>query len=233
MLSLWSRLFQRTPPADFVRAYEAFPEPDRRLPWREVPYTVIDVETTGLDPRHDALIAVGAVNVENGRVLLKQTWYSLIRPPLNREPSVESIRVHHITPEELRDAPPAEVVLAELLQRIAGRVLVVHVAEVDVRFINAALKPFGGRLRRPILDTARLALTLHLNAQWLGEQSRDMPDPAIELRGLVSALGLPIYAQHNALNDAVTTAQLFIAQATLLADQGRSNLAGLIRAGGV
>jgi hypothetical protein len=42
-----------------------------------------------------------------------------------------------------------------------------------------------------------------------------------------------VYAQHNALNDAVTTAQLFIAQATILADQGRSNLAGLIRAGGV
>jgi DNA polymerase-3 subunit epsilon len=233
MLAFWSRLFQRTPPADFVRAYEAFPEPDRRLPWREVPYTVIDVETTGLDPRHDALIAIGAVNVENGRVLLKQTWHSLIRPPPDREPSVESIRVHHLTPEELRDAPPPAEVLAELLRLIAGRVLVVHVAEVDVRFINAALKPFGGKLRGPILDTARLAMTLHLNAQWLGEQPRDMPAPAVELRGLASALGLPVYAQHNALNDAVTTAQLFIAQATLLADQGRHNLAGLIRAGGV
>lgn len=232
-MAFWSRLFQRTPPADFVRAYEAFPEPDRRLPWREVPYTVIDVETTGLDTRRDALIAVGAVNVENGRVLLKQTWYSLIKPPPDCEPSIESIRVHHLTPAELQNAPPAEEVLAELLRRIAGRVLVVHVAQVDVRFINAALKPFGGKLRRPILDTARLALTLHMNARWLGEQSHDMLDPAIELRGLATALGLPVYAQHNALNDAVTTAQLFIAQATILADQGRSNLAGLIRAGGV
>jgi len=232
-MAFWSRFFQRIPPADFVRAYQAFPEPDPKLPWREVPYTVIDVETTGLDPRHDALIAIGAVNVENGRVLLKQTWYSLIRPPSDREPSVESIRIHHITPEELRHAPPPAEVLAELLQRIAGRVLVVHVAQVDVRFINAALKPFGGRLRRPILDTARLALTLHLNARWSGEQPHDMPDPAIELRALATALGLPVYAQHNALNDAVTTAQLFIAQATILADQGRNNLAGLIRAGGV
>ncbi|WP_322816551.1 3'-5' exonuclease [Chloroflexus sp.] len=232
-MAFWSRLFQRTPPADFVRAYEAFPEPDRRLPWREVPYTVIDVETTGLDIRRDALIAVGAVNVENGRVLLKQTWYSLIKPPPDREPSIESIRVHHLTPAELQNALPAEEVLAELLCRIAGRVLVVHVAQVDVRFINAALKPFGGKLRRPILDTARLALTLHMNARWLGEQPHDMSDPAIELRGLATALGLPVYAQHNALNDAVTTAQLFIAQATILADQGQSNLAGLIRAGGV
>lgn len=232
-MAFWSRFFQRIPPADFVRAYQAFPEPDPKLPWREVPYTVIDVETTGLDPRHDALIAIGAVNVENGRVLLKQTWYSLIRPPADREPSVESIRIHHLTPEELQHAPPPAEVLAELLQRIAGRVLVVHVAQVDVRFINAALKPFGGRLRRPILDTARLALTLHLNARWSGEQPHDMPDPAIELRALATALGLPVYAQHNALNDAVTTAQLFIAQATILADQGRSNLAGLIRVGGV
>jgi DNA polymerase-3 subunit epsilon len=228
-MAFWLRFFQRIPPADFVRAYQAFPEPDPKLPWREVPYTVIDVETTGLDPRHDALIAIGAVNVENGRVLLKQTWYSLIRPPADREPSVESIRIHHLTPEELQHAPPPAEVLAELLQRIAGRVLVVHVAQVDVRFINAALKPFGGRLRRPILDTARLALTLHLNARWSGEQPHDMPDPAIELRALATALGLPVYAQHNALNDAVTTAQLFIAQATILADQGR----GLIRAGGV
>ncbi|WP_028457059.1 3'-5' exonuclease [Chloroflexus sp. Y-396-1] len=232
-MAFWSRFFQRIPPANFVRAYQAFPEPDPKLPWREVPYTVIDVETTGLDPRHDALIAIGAVNVENGRVLLKQTWYSLIRPPADREPSVESIRIHHLTPEELQHAPPPAEVLAELLQRIAGRVLVVHVAQVDVRFINAALRPFGGRLRRPILDTARLALTLHLSARWSGEQPHDMPDPAIELRALATALGLPVYAQHNALNDAVTTAQLFIAQATILADQGRNNLAGLIRAGGV
>jgi DNA polymerase III, epsilon subunit and related 3'-5' exonucleases len=117
-MAFWSRFFQRIPPADFVRAYQAFPEPDPKLPWREVPYTVIDVETTGLDPRHDALIAIGAVNVENGRVLLKQTWYSLIRPPADREPSVESIRIHHLTPEELQHAPPPAEVLAELLQRI-------------------------------------------------------------------------------------------------------------------
>jgi DNA polymerase-3 subunit epsilon len=225
--------FRRERPG-FVHAYEAGPWPDPGRPWREAPYVVLDVETSGLDPRRDALLAVGLVEIEAGRVRLDRRWRSLVRPPEGLLVDAASIRVHGLTRAELADAPPADAVLPALLERLRGRALVVHVAQIDVGFLNRALKAhYGARLRGPILDTARLALTLHQNDQLLGEVPRDMPAPAIQLRALAAGFGLPVYAQHDALNDALTTAQLFLAQASRLERQGSTSLRALLRAGGV
>ncbi|GAB4427743.1 MAG: 3'-5' exonuclease [Chloroflexi bacterium OHK40] len=228
------RFFRRREVPAFIRAYEAGPWPDPRRLWREVPYVVLDVETTGLDPRRDVLLAVGLVPIEAGRVQLAGRWSSLIRPPDELLVGASSIRVHGLTRAELAEAPPIAAVLPELLARLAGRVLVVHVAQIDVGFLNHALRQgYGAQLRGPRLDTARLALTLHQHAQILGEASRDLPMPAIQLRALAASFGLPVYAQHDALNDALTTAQLFLAQATRLEQQGGRTLKALLRAGGV
>jgi DNA polymerase III subunit epsilon len=227
------RFRRRARPA-FVAAYEAGPWPERGRPWREAGYVVLDVETSGLDPRRDALLAVGLVEIAAGRVRLDRCWRSLIRPPEGLLVGEASIRVHGLTRAELAAAPPADEVLPALLERLRGKALVVHVAQIDVGFLNRALGAmYGARLRGPILDTARLALTLHQHAQLLGEASRDMPAPAIQLRALATALDLPVYAQHDALNDALTTAQLFLAQASRLERQGGGTLRALLRAGGV
>jgi DNA polymerase III subunit epsilon len=233
MFDFFRRL--RHPPAHSAAAaaYLAAPPPDLRAHWRDHEYVVLDVETTGLDARRDALIAVGLVPISAGRVQLAQRWYSLIRPPADREPTAASIRIHHLTRAEVAAAPPRDVVLDQLLQHLTGRVLVVHVAQIDVGFLNRALAADGLRLRRPILDTARLAMTLHHHAQLLGEVPNGLPAPAIELRRLASALNLPVYPQHDALNDALTTAQLFLAQAARFTAQGYRSLAALKRAGGV
>jgi DNA polymerase-3 subunit epsilon len=226
--------FRRRQPPDFVRAYEAGPWPDPRLPWREVGYVVLDVETSGLDPRRDALLAVGLLEVEAGRARLDRSWSSLIRPPDDLLVGGESIRIHGLTRAELAEAPPLGEVLPALLGRLRGRALVVHVAQIDVGFLNRALAAqYGSRLRGPILDTARIALRLHQDAQLLGEASHGGPAPSVQLRALAGRYGLPAYAQHNALSDALTTAQVFLAQASRLEQQGGATLRALARAGGV
>lgn len=223
---------QATP--EHVRVYEAGPWPDPRTYWRDVRYVVLDVETSGLDDRRDVLLAIGLVEIEQGRVQLARRWYSLVRPPAGVLVGAQSIRVHGLMRAELADAPPVDAVLPTLLERLAQSVLVVHVSRIDVGFINRALDLcYSTRLRGPVLDTARLAMTLHQNAQLLGEVSPDMPAPAIQLRALASSFDLPVYAQHDALNDALTTAQLFLAQATRLERQGTRTLQKLLRAGGV
>lgn len=219
---------------ELVRAYEVGPWPDARSYWRDVRYVVLDVETSGLDARRDALLAVGLVEIEQARVRLDRRWYSLIRPPAGLLVEASSIRIHGLLRADLADAPPIDAVLPELLDRLAQRVLVVHVARIDVGFLNQALDlSYGTRLHGPILDTSRLAATLHQNAQLLGHVSRDMPMPAIQLRALAIQYNLPVYPQHDALNDALTTAQLFLAQATHLEHQGIRTLRALLRAGGV
>lgn len=226
-------LFRRSPAAEFVRAYEAGPWPAPGLPWRELPYVVLDVETSGLDPRRDALLAVGLVGVEAGRVRLDRSWATMVRPPAGLLVGGETIRIHGLTRAELAAAPPIDAVLPELLALLRGRALVVHVASIDVGFLNRALRDYGGRLRGPILDTARLAATLHERARLLGEVAAGAPAPSAQLRALAERLDLPVFGEHDALSDALTTAQVFIAQATRLEQQGTKTLRGLLRAGGV
>jgi DNA polymerase-3 subunit epsilon len=226
--------FRRRLQPEWLQTYLAGRWPAHNIAWRAANYCVLDVETSGLDARRDELLAVGLVEVDSGRIRLDRAWYSLIRPPAGLLVGAGSIRIHQLMRAELATAPELTEVLPELLERLRGRVLVVHVAQIDVRFLNRALKSaYGVKLHGPKLDTARLAMTLHHHAQILGEARADLPAPAIHLRTLAERFGLPVYAQHNALSDAITTAQLFLAQANRLQHQGRTTLGGLLRSGGV
>jgi DNA polymerase-3 subunit epsilon len=219
---------------EFVRRYLAQPKIDQNLPWRDLPYSVLDIETSGLNARRDALLAIGLIEIEQGRVRLDRRWYTLVRPPQGMLVAASSIRIHGLLRDELAAAPPPDTILEELLDRLAGRVLVVHVAAIDVEFIDRILRRlYNIKLRRPILDTARLAMTLHEQEYMLNGSYEAAPLPTIALRPLAQRYNLPIYAQHNALNDAMTTAQLFLAQANQMARSGRKTLRNLVRAGGV
>lgn len=222
--------FQRPERPAFVERYLSAAQPALSLPWRAAPYSVIDVETSGLDRRRDALLAIGLAEIEDGRVQIERCWESLIRPPAHLRIPAETIRVHRLFHSDLAEAPPIDEVLPALLGRLAGRVLVVHVATIDMGFIDAALRPYGAKLRGPALDTARLAITLHQQGALPSGYGADMP--AIALRGLAEQANLPVYPEHNALNDALTTAQLFLHQAVRLEQQGSGTLRGLLQAGG-
>jgi DNA polymerase-3 subunit epsilon len=226
------RFFRRSrqKPA-FVHAYEHAQRPDVRLHWRAAPYTVLDVETSGLNPRVDALLAIGLVDIEGGRILLERHWHTLVRPPKGMIVPAESIRVHQLLREDVAQAPLLTDVLTELLQRLSGRVLVVHVADVDISFINRALlQLYDSYLRGPAIDTARLAASRHYDEWFL--RPEDPTPPTIALRALSEQANLPVFPEHNALNDALTTAQLFLAQATHLSQHGTTTLKGLLRKGG-
>lgn len=211
-----------------VVAYLDAPRPDEALPWRDVAYSVIDVETTGLDSRRDALLAIGLVEIDAGRIRLDRCWQTLVRPPAGIAENGDAIRVHGLLPQDVAHAPIEAAALPELLRRLTGRVLVVHVAEVDIGFLRAALRRlYQVDPRGPAIDTARLARYLHQGRPEHGSQQ-----PAVQLRALAERAGLPVYAEHNALNDALTTAQLFLAQATDLESQGGPRLRDLLRAGG-
>jgi DNA polymerase III subunit epsilon len=234
MLLPWLPWRRKRELPDFIRAYEAGPWPDPQLPWREAAYAVLDVETSGLNARRDSLLAIGLIEIEGGRVHVCRRWYSLVRPPEGLLVGADSIRIHGLLRAELATAPTFDEVLPALLERLVGRVLIVHVARIDVGFLNRAMgQRYGARLHGPILDTARIAMAMHQRAQLLGAVSHDMPAPAIQLRGLAASFNLPVYAQHDALNDAMTTAQVFLAQATRLSQQGKQTLQALMRVGGI
>jgi DNA polymerase-3 subunit epsilon len=185
-----------------------------RTPWREVAYCVLDLETTGLSPQRDEIVSWATVPVDRGRIVVGGIRDGLVRPA-GPVPAT-SVRIHGIRPTDLDDAPPLDEALDALLEAVADRVLVVHVDWVERGFLGAALRRRGMRLRGPVLDTARLA---HARFPDLGE--------AVALTTLSRRLGLPVYAEHEARGDALTTAQVFLALATRLEREAPQTLATL------
>jgi DNA polymerase III subunit epsilon len=170
------------------------------------------------------------LRVIGGRAAAATAFRLLVRP--DREVPADAIRIHSLLPGELEAAPPLAEQLAALLDRTLGDVLVVHVAEVDHAFLDAAMRrSWGCPLNATVLDTARMAAALnrrlHL-ARPLGRR----PGTSLRLADLARAHGLPVHPEHDPLHDALTTTQLFLALATRLERHGRGTLGALRRVAG-
>jgi DNA polymerase III subunit epsilon len=213
-----------------VRVHLSTPSPPDRLPWRQATYTVLDLETTGLDPATDVIVAAGGLRVLGGRAAAATAFRLLARP--DQDVPAEAIRIHGLLPGELAVAPPLAEQLATLLDRTMGDVLVVHVAEVDQAFLDAAMRRLWGcPLNATVLDTARMAAALHGRLR-LARPPGQRPAASGRLAELARAYGLPVHPEHDPLHDALTTAQLFLALATRLERHGRGTLGALRRLAG-
>jgi len=211
-----------------VRAFLAAPEPPDELPWRRATYSVLDLELTGLDPAADAIVAAGGLRIADGRVQAASAFRLLVHP--ERSVPGQAVRIHGLLPGELAAAPPLAAQLAVLLERLAGDVAVVHVAEVDLTFLDAAVRrTWGFPWPSTMLDTARLAAALERRLRLTRPPG---PEPSLRLPDLAAAHGLPVHPEHDPLHDALTTAQLFLALASRLERHGLTTLGALRRAGG-
>lgn len=194
-------LFDATRPAD-VTAH--------RLD--ELAFTVIDTETTGLDPAAgDRIVSLGAVRVVNGRVLRHETYERLVQP--GRRVPRTATAIHGITDDMLRDQPTLEEVLPELARFCEDTVLVGHNIGFDLQFLRPAETAAGASLPASVLDTLLLDAALH---------------PAHDdhtLEGIAARLGVSIVGRHTALGDALVTAEVFSAQRDLLLERGVATLA--------
>lgn len=178
-------------------------------PWDEVVYWALDLETSGLRPRTDEILAVGMVPIRGGSICWGERFRSLARP---RDPALlssEGIKAHHILPGELEGAPPVEVLLDEIDRRLGGDVLLVHFAAIDLAFLERAHKAAGRRFSRPtVVDTVELLARLSQRDYFLSESPAE---PITRLDEARRHLALPPHRAHDALSDALATAELFLA----------------------
>src|SRR3954463_2408327 len=165
--------------------------------WRQTEFTVIDFETTGLDPSRDEIISFATVTVGGGRVRLDDARYELVRP--KEMPGWDTIRIHGLRERDLEEAPPISELIGKLLAALPGRVLVAHVAAVERGFLEAALEPHGLELRSPIVDTAALAAELNRR-----RRTPPLKSEPVSLDGLARSLGLPVHRRHTADGDTLT-----------------------------
>jgi DNA polymerase III epsilon subunit family exonuclease len=117
-------------------------------------YIAVDVETTGLSPRHGArIIEIAAVALnDNG---LAEEFQSLINPGVNVPKVVQ--RVHGITNAALRGQPPPEYVFSQFSSFIASNTLIAHNAPFDMGFLRAEFKRQNMEMRNHNQCTLQLS----------------------------------------------------------------------------
>ncbi len=177
--------------------------------WRTVTYWALDLETGGLDTRHDPIIAVGMLPVRDGIIRVGEAYETLVRLDFPHEITPESMRAHHLVPSEVAGAPPLPEVLAEVDRRLREGALLVHNAGVDVAFLKRGYRASGMRWPSPrVVDTVHLLLKLAKRERFIDPDA--ITDPQFNLAKARRELGLPDYEAHRALVDAVAAAELFL-----------------------
>jgi DNA polymerase-3 subunit epsilon len=171
-------------------------------PWEAVRFVALDSETTGLDPRRDRLITIGAIAVIGGDVLLEDCLELMCKLDYNRS----SVTVHGITRDETRDALEEPEALARFLEYLGDGVIVGHHIGHDIQALNVAYERHAGlTLQNRWLDTMDLALRLN-DAEAFGERPMAA---GFSLDGLCDMFGIAAHDRHTAGGDAFITAQVF------------------------
>ena len=176
------------------------------ITFSRVDFLVVDVETTGLDPRRDHVLEVGWVPVTRGEVVLDGVRGTVVRPPAGVDVG-ESAVLHGLTDDDLAAAPGLADVVLELRAALQGRVLVAHHAPIEIGFLNRAFRD-GQADRPPLLVVDTMTLQRRLVVRGHGEP----PPGALRLDAARRRFGLPRYAAHRAATDAVAAAELLLAQ---------------------
>jgi DNA polymerase-3 subunit epsilon len=196
-----------------------------------VGFVIVDTEATGLRPeKGDSLISIAGIGFINGRIDLSRSFYELTNPTTKVPP--ESVVIHNLTPERLKDLPQASEVLTRFFEFCGGDILVGHHAGFDARLISLTLKEhFGITLANRVIDTAAIAKSIN-----------EMEDPVrfsmeegkrIGLDELAKRFEIKMPDRHDAYGDAFATALIFQRQIDLLQRQGKKTLKELLKIGEV
>lgn len=167
-------------------------------------YTVLDIETTGLDQAQDRITEIGAVRLINGEIVA--TYQQLVNPERPIPPKI--VEITGISDQMVASAPTMDQAWPEFLDFVGNSVCVAHNADFDMGFIKTQAKRLGSDIRAPYVDTMQLGRAL-------------MPDLRNHrLDTLSKALQVPLINHHRASDDATATAKIFIQLLKLLEDKG-------------
>ncbi len=116
-------------------------------------YVAIDIETTGLNPKTDRIIELGAVKVENGEII--DTFETLVNPRQNISDFIKELT--GINENDLQDAPDIQEVLVNFIEFCEGYVLLGHNVIFDYSFIKRNAVNLELEFEKEGMDTLRIA----------------------------------------------------------------------------
>jgi DNA polymerase-3 subunit epsilon len=189
-------------------------------PIDRVRFVVLDSETTGLDPRNDRLITIGAVAVIGGEIMIEDSFDSLIKLTQN----TSAVTVHGITRAQSLQGVEEPEALEAFLNYLRDGVIVGHHIGHDIATLDAACtRHWDTTLLNRSLDTMDLTLHLERGGAFAGRP----PIRRFTLDALCDLFGVIPHDRHTASGDAFITAQIFLRLLRLAARAGRGTLGGV------
>ena len=155
-----------------------------------LPFAVVDVETTGLDPARDRIIEIAVVRCSTDGSFIDE-WSTLVNPGRDPGPT----HIHGIGATDLQGAPIFSDIAEELRRRLDGSMVAAHNLSFDAGFLAAEFSRAGiGPLDQPAICTMQLARHV-------------LPDNRrYSLAACAAALGIDHPHAHRALPDTRVTA---------------------------
>ncbi len=165
-------------------------------------YVCFDCETTGLNPKKDDIVSIGAVIIKGNTIISSKKFVKFVKPKTKLQ--AEAIKIHHIRECDLEDAEDINNVVEEFLHFIGNRTLVGYYLEFDVAMINKYIKPkLGITLPNKMLEVSAIYHDFKIER---------IPQANIDLRfnTIMDELDIPSLGKHDAYNDAIMTSMIFI-----------------------
>lgn len=165
-------------------------------------YICFDCETTGLNPKIDDIISIGAVIIKGNKIVTSNMFERFVKP--KKKLQEDSIKIHQIRECDLENAREIDDVICEFLDFIGNRPLVGYYLEFDVSMINKYLKPkLGIKLPNRQIEVSAIYYDKKIGA---------IPQGNVDLRfnSIMKDLKLPQMSKHDAVNDAIMTSMIFL-----------------------
>jgi DNA polymerase-3 subunit epsilon len=165
-------------------------------------YVCFDCETTGLDPKVDDIISIGAVIIKNNQIISSQKFKRLVKPKKRLDDT--SIKIHRIRECDLEEALDIDTVINDFLAFIENRPLVGYYLEFDVAMVNKYIKPKLG-IKLPNKQ-------IEVSALYYDKKIKTIPQGNIDLRfdTILKELKLPLLEKHDCINDAIMTSMMYV-----------------------
>jgi DNA polymerase-3 subunit epsilon len=180
-----------------------FPEPDTAIDQCKI--LSVDFETTGLNAQQDKLLSVGFVELANNQISLASCYHQVIKT--QGELTASNVVIHQITDDIKDQGESLAYVVKKLLAALAGKVMLVHFSRIEKQFLTqACLELYGLAPVFPIIDT------LVLIKNRFDKHHTPYDPSSLRLSNLRDYYQLPQHFAHNALSDAIATAELLLAE---------------------
>lgn len=204
------RLLKKAPEGP-LKAFLSVPFPEPETLFSECKILSVDFETTGLNAQQDKLLSIGFVELANNQISLDSCYHQVIKT--KGDLTASNVVIHQITDDVKEQGESLKYVVEKLLTALAGKVMLVHFSRIEKQFLaQACLELYGMAPAFPIIDT------LVLIKNRFDKNSVPYDPSLLRLSNLREYFQLPQHFAHNALSDAIATAEVLLVEASNRSD---------------